>query len=50
MIFLDTKEREIMAPQLFGIEHILYIVITAFLGGIGLLVAKNMRKQKKHRI
>ena len=36
-----------MAPQLFGIEHILYIVITALLGGIGLLIAKKYAKTEK---
>ena len=36
-----------MNPQLFGIEHILYIVITALLGGIGLLVAKKYAKTEK---
>lgn len=36
-----------MAPQLFGTEHILYIVITALLGGIGLLVAKKYAKTEK---
>ena len=36
-----------MAPQLFGIEHILYIVITAVLGGAGLLLAKKFAKTEK---
>ena len=36
-----------MAPQLFGMEHILYIVITALLGGIGLLIAKKYAKTEK---
>lgn len=36
-----------MAPQLFGIEHILYIVITTILGGAGLLLAKKFAKTEK---
>lgn len=36
-----------MAPQLFGIEHILYIVITTVLGGASLLVAKRFAKTEK---
>lgn len=36
-----------MAPQLFGIEHILYIVITAIAGGAGLLFAKKFAKTEK---
>lgn len=36
-----------MAPQLFGIEHILYIVISAVLGGAGLLLAKKFAKTEK---
>ena len=36
-----------MAPQLFGVEHILYIVITAVLGGTGLLLAKKFAKTEK---
>lgn len=36
-----------MAPQLFGIEHILYIAITAILGGGGLLFAKKFAKTEK---
>lgn len=36
-----------MAPQLFGIEHILYIVITAIAGGEGLLFAKKFAKTEK---
>ena len=36
-----------MAPQLFGIEHILYIVITTILGAGGLLLAKKFAKTEK---
>ena len=36
-----------MAPQLFGIEHILYIVITTILGGAALLAAKKFAKTEK---
>jgi hypothetical protein len=36
-----------MGPQLFGTEHILYIVITAILGGGGLLLAKKFAKTEK---
>lgn len=36
-----------MAPQLFGIEHMLYIVITTILGGAGLLLAKKFAKTEK---
>lgn len=36
-----------MAPQLFGIEHILYIAITTILGGSGLLLAKKVAKTEK---
>ncbi len=36
-----------MAPELFGIEHILYIVITAILGGVGLFFAYRYAKSDK---
>ena len=36
-----------MAPKLFGIEHILYIVITAILGGVGLFFAYKYAKRDK---
>lgn len=36
-----------MNPQLFGIEHILYIVISAVLGGLALLIAKRFAKTDK---
>jgi hypothetical protein len=36
-----------MAPQLFGIEHILYIAITTILGAGGLLLAKKFAKTEK---
>ena len=36
-----------MAPELFGIEHILYIVISAILGGLGLFFAYKYAKTEK---
>lgn len=36
-----------MNPQLFGIEHILYIVITAMAGSTVLLLAKKLAKTEK---
>ena len=36
-----------MAPQLFGIEHILYIIITTILAAAGLLLAKKYAKTEK---
>ncbi len=40
-----------MAPQIFGIEHILYIVITTLLASVGLLLAKKYaRSEKAQRI
>lgn len=36
-----------MNPQLFGIEHILYIVISTVLGGLALLIAKRFAKTDK---
>ena len=39
-----------MWPKLFGIEHILYIVITALLGGIGLFFAHKYVKKEKSQI
>lgn len=36
-----------MAPQLFGIEHILYIVITTVLAVVGLLLAKKYATSEK---
>lgn len=36
-----------VAPKLFGIEHILYIVITAVLGGLGLFFAYKYAKSEK---
>lgn len=35
-----------MAPELFGIEHILYIVITTLLGGVGLFFANKYAKKE----
>ena len=36
-----------MVPQLFGTEHILYIIITTILGGAGLFLAKKFAKTEK---
>ena len=36
-----------MEPKLFGIEHILYIVITTIIGGVGLLIAYKYAKKEK---
>ncbi|MBQ8205875.1 MAG: hypothetical protein IJZ77_00235 [Bacilli bacterium] len=36
-----------MAPELFGIEHILYIIITTIIGGIGLFIAYKYAKKEK---
>ena len=36
-----------MPPQLFGIEHILYIVITTVLASVGLIFAKKYAKTEK---
>ena len=36
-----------MAPQLFGIEHILYIVITTVVAVVGLLLAKKYATSEK---
>lgn len=36
-------------PQLFGIEHILYIIISTLLGGGGLLAAKKLAKSDTAR-
>ena len=36
-----------MEPKLFGIEHILYIVITTIIGGIGLFIAYKYGKKEK---
>lgn len=36
-----------MAPQLFGIEHILYIIITTVLASAGLVCAKKRAKTEK---
>ena len=36
-----------MNPQLFGTEHILYIIITTILGGAGLFLAKKFAKTEK---
>ena len=36
-----------MAPELFGTEHILYIVISTILGGIGLFFAYKYAKTEK---
>jgi hypothetical protein len=36
-----------MAPQLFGMEHILYIAITSVLAGAGLLCAKRFAKTER---
>ena len=37
-----------MNPQLFGVEHILYIVISTILGAGGLLAAKKWAKTEKN--
>jgi hypothetical protein len=39
-----------MAPQLFGIEHILYIIITTVLAASGLLLAKKYAKTEKSQV
>ena len=36
-----------MAPELFGIEHILYIVISTVIGGVGLYLAYKYAKDEK---
>ena len=36
-----------MAPQLFGIEHILYIIISTVVGSAALLLAKKYAKSEK---
>ena len=36
-----------VAPQLFGLEHILYIVISTVLGGMGLFLAYKFAKTEK---
>lgn len=36
-----------MAPQLFGLEHILYIVISTIIGGVGLFFAYKYAKTEK---
>ena len=36
-----------MAPELFGIEHILYIIISTILGGVGLYFAYKYAKSEK---
>ena len=36
-----------MAPELFGIEHILYIVISTVIGGVGLFFAYKYAKDEK---
>jgi len=38
-----------MNPQLFGIEHILYIIISTLCCGLGLLVAKKLIKCEKNQ-
>ena len=38
-----------MSPQLFGIEHILYIVISSVICGGGLLIAKKYASTKKQQ-
>ena len=39
-----------MAPQLFGIEHILYIIITTVLAASGLLLARKYAKTEKSQV
>ncbi len=39
-----------MNPQLFGVEHILYIVITTILGATGLFAAKKFAKTEKTQV
>ena len=39
-----------MAPELFGLEHILYIVITMLLGGMGLFFAHKYAKKERTQI
>jgi heme O synthase-like polyprenyltransferase len=36
-----------MAPELFGIEHIIYIIISTILGGISLFFAYKYIKNEK---
>lgn len=39
-----------MNPQLFGMEHILYIIITTLLGSAALLLAKKFAKTEKTQV
>ena len=39
-----------MAPKLFGIEHILYFVITTLLGSVGLFLARKYAKKEKTQL
>lgn len=39
-----------MAPKLFGIEHILYFLITTLLGSVGLILARKYAKKEKTQI
>ena len=38
-----------MAPQLFGVEHILYIIISTLIGAFALLLAKRYLKKEKYQ-
>ncbi len=38
-----------MVPKVFGIEHVLYFIITALVSGIGLLLARIYAKTKKSK-
>jgi len=38
-----------MQPQLFGVEHITYIIITAVLGGAALIFSKKYAKTEKQK-
>lgn len=38
-----------MAPQLFGVEHILYIIISTLIGAFALLLAKRYLNKEKHQ-
>jgi len=47
--FLGNFKEDIMAPELFGIEHILYIVISTIIGGGGLFIAYKYAKDDKSK-
>ena len=47
ILYLDKKRSVAMVPQVFGKEHIIYMILSTLVGAAGLLLAKRYAKTEK---